>query len=195
MDKSVVAIYGSIDAAEAAVKDLIEKGFPATQLSIVAQDLTSEEKVHGFITTGDIAKTGAGIGAWTGGIFGLLVGAAFFWVPAVGPVLVAGSLASILLGGIEGAAVGAAGGGILGSLAGWGVSRKHILKYEEKLKGGKYLVIAHGSDEDVDRAKGMLEETKPEELEVNKEEELRETEEEEDKLKETEANKERLRGM
>ncbi|MGB9680116.1 MAG: general stress protein [Minisyncoccia bacterium] len=171
MDKSVVAIYGTMEAAEGAVKDLIEKGYPANQLSIVAQDLTSEEKVHGFITTGDVAKTGAGTGAWVGGIFGLLVGAGFFWVPAVGPILVVGSLASVLLGGIEGAVAGGAGGGLLGALVGWGVSRKHILKYEEKLKGGKYLVIAHGSDDDVAKAKGMLQETKPEELEEHKGEE------------------------
>jgi len=171
MDKSVVAIYSTVEAAEAAVKELIEKGFPAKQLSILAQDLTSEEKVHGFVTAGDVAKSGAVTGAWVGGIFGLLVGAGFFWVPAVGPILVIGSLASILLGGIEGALAGGVGGGVLGALAGWGVSRAHILKYEEKLKGGKYLVIAHGSDEDVNRAKGLLEETKPEELDVHSGEE------------------------
>jgi hypothetical protein len=34
---------------------------------------------------------------------------------------------------------------------------------------GKYLVIAHGSDDDVAKAKGLLEETKPEELEEHKE--------------------------
>ena len=34
---------------------------------------------------------------------------------------------------IEGALAGAAGGGLMGALVGWGVSDKHILKYEEHL--------------------------------------------------------------
>lgn len=167
MGNSVVAIYNHVDLAEKAVKSLIEKGYPAKQLSIVAQDLTSEEKIHGFVTAGDVAKTGAGTGAWVGGLFGLLVGAGFFWVPAVGPVMVIGSLASMLLGGVEGAAVGAASGGLLGALVGWGVSHQHVLKYEQEIKGGKYLVIAHGTEEEVDRAKALLEETEPETVEVH----------------------------
>ncbi len=60
------------------------------------------------------------------------------------------------IGGVEGAVAGAAGGGLLGALVGWGVSKDHILKYEEKLKSGKFLVIAHGSPEEVVRAHNIL---------------------------------------
>lgn len=42
--------------------------------------------------------------------------------------------------------------------------RRHIINYEDSLVAGKYLVIAHGSDDDVAKAKSLLEETKPEEL-------------------------------
>ena len=73
----------------------------------------SEEPV-GFISTGDYAKAGAETGAWFGGLFGLLVGAAFLILPGVGPVVVAGPLAAALLAGLEGAIAGTA----LGSLAG-----------------------------------------------------------------------------
>ncbi len=134
-----------------------QSNFPIQQVSLVSQNLQSERTVHGFITTRDVAKSGAGIGAWTGGLFGLLVGAAFLWVPGFGPLVVAGSLASILLGGIEGALAGAAGGGLLGALAGWGISKEHILKYEDQIKGGKVVVIAHGSAEDVANARRILE--------------------------------------
>lgn len=60
----------------------------------------SERQIHGYITTGQVVGTGAGMGAWMGGIFGLLVGAAFVWVPGVGPLLVAGPPAAARLGGI-----------------------------------------------------------------------------------------------
>ena len=102
-----------------------------------------------------------------GGIFGLLVGAAFIWVPGVGPLVVAGSLASVLLGGLEGAVGGAALTGLLGWLTALGISKEHILKYEEHVKAGKYLVVAHGSADDVNKAKAILEKTKPVELAVH----------------------------
>lgn len=164
MDKSVIAVYGTMEAAESAIKQVIEKGFPAKQLSIVAQNLKTEENVHGFVMTGDVAKAGAETGAWTGGIFGLLIGAGFFLVPGFGPLMAAGSLASMLFVGAEGATFGAAGGGILGALAGLGVSHRHIIKYEDSLVAGKYLVIARGSDDEVATAKGLLAETNAEEV-------------------------------
>jgi hypothetical protein len=36
---------------------------------------------------------------------------------------------------------------------------KHILKYEEHLKGGKYLLMTHGSAEEVTRAQKILQGT------------------------------------
>ncbi|MGH3842368.1 MAG: general stress protein [Pseudonocardiaceae bacterium] len=61
---------------------------PAEQVSIVGQDLHSETHVHGFVTTGDVAKTGAKTGAWVGGLFGVLTGAALLFVPGVGALVV-----------------------------------------------------------------------------------------------------------
>ncbi|MCB9453026.1 MAG: hypothetical protein H6672_16440 [Anaerolineaceae bacterium] len=86
------------------------------------------------------------------------------WIPGFGPLLVAGPLATAIVGGIEGAAAGAAGGGILGALVGWGVSKKHILKYEEYLKADGYLVIAYGSTDEISLAHNILGDTEPEYL-------------------------------
>ena len=155
-EQSVVGIYDTMDAAESAVKALDAAKFPVTQVTIVTKDLSSEKTVHGYVTACDVSKRGAREGAWLGGIFGLLVGAALLWIPGVGPVVVAGSLASALLGGVEGALGGSALGGILSGLAAWGISKKHILKYEEIVAGGKFLVIAHGSAEDVAKAREVL---------------------------------------
>jgi uncharacterized membrane protein len=150
--QSVISVYGNMPQAEDAVRALDKGGFPIEHISVVAQDLQSEKEVHGYITAGDVAKGGASTGAWVGGLFGLLV---------------AGPLAAMLLGGIEGALAGAAGGGLLGALVGWGVSEKHILKYEEHLKGGKYLVIAHGTNDQVMRAREILNQTDVEEVNVH----------------------------
>jgi hypothetical protein len=167
--QSVIGVYNNMPQAEDAVRALDQGGFPIEQISVVAQDLQSEKQVHGYITAGDLARGGATTGAWMGGLFGLLVGAAFVWVPGFGPLLVAGPLAAMLLGGIEGTLAGAAGGGLMGALVGWGVSDKHILKYEEHVKGGKYLVIAHGTNEQVMMAREILDRTVAEEVNVHTE--------------------------
>lgn len=154
--QSTVAVYETMSLADEAVRKLDQGHYPITQISVVAQNLETEKEVHGFVSTGDIARAGAGTGAWFGGIFGLLVGAAFIFVPGFGPVVVAGSFASSLVGALECAAFGAGGGGLLGALTGWGVSKQHIIKYEDSLKGGKYLVVAHGTADEVTRAQEIL---------------------------------------
>ena len=166
-ESSVVGTYTHIDRAEDAVRKLGQGGFPIQHVSIIAKDLGSEKKVHGFVTSCDVAKASARTGAWVGGIFGLLVGAAFLRVPGVGPLVVAGSLTSALLGGLEGAAAGAAVTGLLGWLSSLGISKERILKYEASVKAGDHLLIAHGTPEEVAKAKAVLQGTKPDELTVH----------------------------
>jgi hypothetical protein len=103
-----------------------------------------------------MAKSAAATGAWVGGIFGVLVGAAFLWVPGVGPLVAVGSLAAVLLGGAEGAVAGAAVTGLLGWLFSLGISRDKILRCEEAVKAGNFVLVAHGSEEDVEKARDIL---------------------------------------
>ena len=166
-ESSVVGIYAHIDQAEEAVQKLGQGGFPIQHVSIIAKDLGTEKKIHGFITPCDVAKSSARTGAWVGGIFGLLMGAAVVWIPGLGPLVVAGSLTSALLGGLEGAVAGAAVTGVFGWLASLGISKQHILKYEESVKAGKYLVIAHGTPEEAQKARAILAGTGPSELNVH----------------------------
>lgn len=136
---AVVGVYGSMKDAEEAVRTLLEQGVPAGQVSIVGQDLHSETQVHGFVTTGDVAKTGAKSGAWVGGLFGVLTGAALLFVPGVGALVVLGPLAA----GALAAAEGAAAGGGLGAVLGHFIAKKHVPKYSAHLEAGNYLVLRH----------------------------------------------------
>ena len=67
---------------------------------------------------------------------GLLGGATVVSLAGMG-VVIAGPL---------GAGAGAVVGGILGAIRGWSVHKDHIPKYEEKIKSGHVLVLAHSSD-------------------------------------------------
>ncbi len=83
-------------------------------------------------------KARAGTGAWFGGLFGLMVGAAALLVPGVGPMVVAGPLAAAVLAGLEGAPAGTAPGGR-------SIPKERALTYETHIQGSKFLVMVRGS--------------------------------------------------
>jgi uncharacterized membrane protein len=156
---AVVAIYNTHTEAEEAVKELQRSGFDMTQLSIVGKDYHTEDHVVGYYTTGDRMKAWGRMGAFWGGLWGLLLGAAFFAIPGIGPVVVAGPLVSWIVGALEGAVVVGGLSALGAGLASIGIPRDSILKYETALKADKFLLIAHGTAEQVDRAKSILERT------------------------------------
>src|SRR5262249_55670770 len=54
-ESSVVAVYDHLDQAEEAVQALGKGGFPVDKTSIIARNLQTEKKVHGFVTSCDVA--------------------------------------------------------------------------------------------------------------------------------------------
>src|SRR5215472_15693612 len=104
-EQVAVAIYNTHDEAEQAVKTLERGGFDMRKLSIVGKDYHTEEHAVGYYNTGDRMKHWGKFGAFWGGVWGLLFGAAFFAVPGIGPVLVAGPLVTWIVGALEGALV------------------------------------------------------------------------------------------
>ncbi len=138
-----------------------------TKLSIVGKDYHTEENVVGYYNTGDRMKYWGKMGAFWGGIWGLLFGAALFVVPGLGPVLVAGPVAAWILAGLEGALVVGGLSAIGAGLYSIGIPKDSVLRYEVALKADKFLLIAHGSADEVTRAKETIERTSPVEVNVH----------------------------
>jgi len=111
-------------------------------------------------------KAWGGIGAFWGGLWGLLMGAAFFWVPGFGPIAVAGPFIHLLIAALEGAAVVGGISALGAALASIGIPKDRVLKFESSLKADKYLLIAHGSAEEVERARSIMQRTKATETEA-----------------------------
>ncbi len=162
---AVVAIFQSHAEAEAAVKELQKAGFDLKKLSIVGKDYHSEEHVVGYYNIGDRMIMWGKTGAFWGGLWGLLFGSALFWIPGVGPILMAGPLVSWIVGALEGAVVVGGLSAIGAGLYSVGIPKDSILRYETALKAGKFVLIAHGSMDDTYRAKEIINRTKPEVLE------------------------------
>lgn len=171
-DNAVVAVYDSHTDAEEAVKQLQRGGFDVKKLSIVGKDYHTEEHAVGYYNLGDRMKHSGKLGAFWGGIWGLLVGAAFFAVPGIGPVLVAGPLAASIVGALETAVVVGGLSAIGAGLVGLGIPKDSVIQYETALKADKFLVVAHGTAEDVARAQGILATTRTVQMNVHGTEKL-----------------------
>jgi uncharacterized membrane protein len=100
---AVIAVYGTHVGAEEGVKQLQRAGIDMRSLSIIAKDSHTDEHVVGYYNTGDRMKYWGSSGAFWGGFWGLLFGSAFFAIPGIGPVLVAGPVVAWIVGALEGA--------------------------------------------------------------------------------------------
>jgi hypothetical protein len=166
-ENAIVAVYNDHFQAEQAVDQLKKTGFDMTKLSIVGKDYHTEENVVGYYNAGDRMKYWGKMGAFWGGIWGLLFGAAFFVVPGIGPVLVAGPVAAWIVAALEGAAVVGGLSAIGAGLYSIGIPKDSILRYEVALKADKFLLIAHGTADELTKAKETIERTSPVEVNVH----------------------------
>jgi len=151
---SAIGVYTDHDMAMDAVKKLNDAGFPVKQLTIMGKaeteivddELRVVEKPH----TAAIAGVGAGTALGTA--VGILTGVGLFMIPGVGFLYGAGAL----VGAIAGFDFGLIGGGIASVLATVGVKGDIAKKYHDALEAGNYLVVAHGSKEEVAKAGEIL---------------------------------------
>jgi len=161
---AVIAVYDSHSDAEQAVKQLQKTGFDMKKLSVVGKDYHTDEQVVGYYNAGDRMKYWGKLGAFWGGLWGLLFGAAVFWVPAIGPVLVGGSLVAWIVAGLENAVVVGGLSAIGAGLYSIGIPKNSVVTYETAIKAGQYLVVAHGTSAETEKARSVLNALKPADL-------------------------------
>jgi hypothetical protein len=153
---SVIACFENHIQAENAVKQLQDARFDMKSLSIVGKEYVTEENVVGYYTAGDRMKYWGKNGAFWGGIWGMLFGSAFFMIPGIGPLVAAGPIVAWIVGALEEAALIGGLSAIGAGLYSVGIPKKSILQYETSLKAGKFVLVVHGTPDEVARAQGIL---------------------------------------
>jgi len=164
---AAIAVYDTHSAAENAVKELQKSGFDMKKLSVVGKDYHTDQQVIGYYNAGDRMKYWGKMGAFWGGLWGLLFGAAFFWVPGVGPLLVAGPLAAWIVSALGGAVVVGGLSAFGAGLYSIGIPKNSVLKYETAIKADKFLLVAHGTAAEAAKAKDILSATQPTDLNLH----------------------------
>jgi hypothetical protein len=152
----VVAVHDTHAAAEATVRTLSKAGFDMAKLSIIGKGYRSEEDALGFYTMGDRVRAWGAAGGFWGAVWGLLAGPAVFVIPRVGLVAAAGPIGPALVAAFEGAMVVGGVSALCGALASEGLSREQAIRYEADIVADRFLVIVHGTLEDVGRALHIL---------------------------------------
>ena len=155
-EESPVYIFNTHVEAEEAIKSLAESGFDVKKLSLVGKGYHSEEHPVGFYTKGDKIKAWGGVGAFWGGMWGLLLAPAVFVLPGLGLVGLAGPVVAALVSAVEGAVVVGGVSALGAALAQVGVPKDQVVKYETALKVDKYVLLVHGSAEEQAKARAVL---------------------------------------
>jgi hypothetical protein len=167
----VIATFDDHLKANAAVHKLIDSGFNMKNFSVVGKGYHTEEKIIGFYNVGDRMKLWGKYGAFWGAIWGLLFGGVFLALPVIGPVVVLGHLAVLVVAAIEGVVEGAVVVGALSALGAalfnYGVPKDSVIKYEAVVKSDGFLVVGHGAADEMTRAHAILQDSDAKSLDMH----------------------------
>ena len=149
-------VFANHTDADVAVRALASSGFDLKNVSVIGKGYHTEEQAVGFYNIGERVTFWGTRGAFWGGLWGLFLGGLFLTVPIVGSVVVVGSLAGIIVSTIEGAVVFGGISAIGAALASLGIPKDSVMTYETAVKTDKFLVVVHGSPQDMQRAHKIL---------------------------------------
>lgn len=155
-ESTIISVFNTHAEAEEAVKALDKQGFNMEKLSIIGKGYQTEEHPVGFYTKGDRIRTWSSIGAFWGGIWGLLFAPAVFFIPGIGLVALAGPIVASLMAALESAVVIGGLSALGAALYGMGVAEDDVIKYETALKADKYVLILHGNEDEIAKARQIL---------------------------------------
>ncbi|WP_293880640.1 general stress protein [Sphingomonas sp.] len=165
---AIIAVFDSHQAAESAVRSLSDGGLDIKHFSIIGKGYHKEEQILGFYNVGDRIAAWGGTGAFWGGLWGLFAGGLFMTVPIIGPVVVLGHFAAMVFAAAEGAVVVGGLGALGGALSSLGIPKDSVIEYETALKTDSFLLMAHGSVEEMARAKTLLDSASPARIDLHR---------------------------
>jgi hypothetical protein len=170
----LMAFYGDDERAGNALETLMRKDFPMDRASLLGKVGSSGDDPLGvyYPRIGDRMKGWGKLGAFWGGIWGLLTGAAgMFLIPGLGPLLASGPVVEALVGAAGGAAVtgsvlaGAGAASQLGvAIHRMGVPEDRLEETRERLGRGQHLLLLIVADEETRSWRETLDATAPDDL-------------------------------
>ena len=155
-DASVFVFNTHVETGDT-LRALSGTGFDMQRLSLVGRGCNDQERAVGFYSTGDRIKAWGGVGAFWGGMWGLMMlQPAVFFVPGLGLMAMAGPVVAALVGTLEGAIVVGGVSALGAALAQFGIPKEEAMLCEQDLIADRMVLMLHGSAGEVARARVVL---------------------------------------
>ncbi|MGA3013543.1 MAG: general stress protein [Bacteroidales bacterium] len=148
---TTVGVYDTHEKAIEAVQELKRAGYPVQQVSLIGNAVVIDDLMH-IKHYREIKNVPAITGAILGPILGILTGVKVFTIPGLGFLFGIGAV----LGALAGFSLGIVGGGVITLIAILAIKSSAVLKYKEHIEEKGFQVIAHGNNEEIKRAKEIL---------------------------------------
>ncbi|HEY1016353.1 MAG TPA: general stress protein, partial [Herpetosiphonaceae bacterium] len=153
MTTTVVGVFNSESAAQAAVNQLRDAGVAQDNISVIARPSGEIVNEQGEVISVDEGHMTAGEGLTVGAVWGGLVGLAALALPGVGPLVTSNIFTAALTGAVAGAATGGIAGALIDAAS---VPEEHARVYEDRVRSGGTLVSAQVDDSLAARARDIL---------------------------------------
>jgi hypothetical protein len=167
-----VAILPTQDDLVSAVRELHRLGFGNDQLSILAKDSAALGRVTDVEACVDGRELDApamvayesepkgrdeAVGMAVGGAVGVILGLSSVILPGFGAFLLAAGPGAIAMHVLTWGAAGIGLGALLGAIMDESVTEDHRERYERELDAGKWMLVVHGPELEIERARQALE--------------------------------------
>lgn len=159
----LVAVLANRVEAEAAYLTLQEADLGIEELDILGREYKSADEFGLINPNNEAIKQVDQLANWVIPL-GFAAGYFFNFLTDIEIISWLGELGNHILGGLFGAAAGAFGAFVTGTLSGWTTSSGDAVAYRNRLNAGKYLIIAKGTDAFVEEATRLLRQYGPENL-------------------------------
>ncbi len=147
---TAVGEYATHEQAIEAVQELNRAGYPVQQVSLIGKAVIIDDLIH--TKHKPIENVPAIIGAIVGPILGMLTGMKIFAIPGLGFLFGIGAM----IGAMAGFSIGILSGGVISLIAVLIIRSRTVVKYHEHLEEKGYQIIVHGNENDVNKAKELL---------------------------------------
>jgi hypothetical protein len=155
-DIAIAAVLPSHMDVSNAIRELQRSGCDLSRISVVGKDAHTDGRTVGYYNIGHRLNYWGTLGAFWGGLWGLLNGSAFFVVPGVGQVLVAGPLVAAIVNGMEGERAMPPINALRAGLQQSKIHTDRLGGYETAIRGSHFLVCAHGNAHETADVRAVL---------------------------------------
>lgn len=152
--RTVAGVLASLPEAERAARDLEHIGVPTQDIHVLAGN---DQKNHDqYLKAAKEKSTSAGAAAASGASFGggvgIVAGLIALAIPGVGTFVAGTAIATVLTG----LGIGAASGALLGAFKNMGISHEEAPLYEEAVRRGAVVFMAHVNEDAEQEAMAIL---------------------------------------